>query len=110
MIKTREEGAALLERRLEESGLSTERFATDVMIRQARTVRRWLDRSSPLPGVVLEWLQEPRAAPWPAPALADVPEEDRARFAEEVSTEIVSELRGRLHGAGVCDVCGGPGR
>ena len=91
-IKTREEAAALLERRLQESGLSTERFAVEVMVRQARTVRRWLDRSSPIPNVVLDKLEEPKVAPWPAPEFEDIPEDVRRKFAEDIGEDLAIAL------------------
>lgn len=63
--RTRTEEIALLERRIKESGLETGPFARDVLIREPRTVRRWLDSSSPIPKRVLEWLRDPPVAPWP---------------------------------------------
>jgi hypothetical protein len=65
MIKTREEGAALLRKRIDESGLSHRRFARDVMIRDERTVRRWFSGDGPIPSRVMEWLLEPKVSPWP---------------------------------------------
>lgn len=63
---TRAEQIALLERRIEESGLSARRFAVEVLLREERTVRRWLAGDNPIPGVVLDFLEEPHAAPWPS--------------------------------------------
>lgn len=92
--RTSTEEMELLERRIEESGLKTSRFARDVLIREPRTIRRWLTGDSPIPNRVKEWLQDPQVAPWPAPAIEDVPEEDRERFAEEVSDEIARAIAG----------------
>ncbi len=87
--RTRTEEVELLRRRLLESGLSSSRFAIERLIRQPRTVRRWLSGESPIPAVVLEWLQDPPAAAGPPPAS-------------------VGELRDRMQHTGVCDVCGAP--
>ena len=65
MIETRAEEVALLRRRIEESGLSTGRFAVEILIRQPRTVRRWVADDGTIPKVVLDWLQAPQVAPWP---------------------------------------------
>ncbi len=59
------EAMVLLGKRIEESGLRTGTFARDVLIREPRTIRRWLDGSSPIPKRVREWLQAPQVAPWP---------------------------------------------
>ncbi len=91
-LQTRPEAMELLEKRIEESGLKTSTFALDVLIREPRTIRRWLAGDSPIPNRVLEWLQEPGVAPWPPPALTDVPQEDRERFAEEVADEIARAI------------------
>lgn len=87
MIRTREEALALLRKRIDESGLSTTRFAEDVLWRQPRTVRRWINDESPIPRLVLDKLESPRVAPWPPPTLADV-------GLEEVDGEIVEVLAG----------------
>jgi len=65
MPKTKHEVIELLKRRIQESGLSVRQFAIQVMIREDRTVRRWLSGESPTPNVVLGWLMEPYAPPWP---------------------------------------------
>ncbi len=65
MIHTKEEAVRLLENLIQESGLSTARFAFEVLVREPRTVRRWLDGSSPIPKRVQDWIEAPRAAPWP---------------------------------------------
>jgi len=46
-----------LEAALERSGLSLSRFATDVMSRDARTVRRWRSGESPIPDTAAAWLE-----------------------------------------------------
>ncbi len=48
----------LLKDAIEASGLSDRRFATEVLIRDERTVRRWLKGDSPIPAVVVEFLRE----------------------------------------------------
>lgn len=48
---------ALLRKAIEESGLSARQFAVRVMLRDERTVRRWLARKSPIPEPVVRWLQ-----------------------------------------------------
>lgn len=50
--------AELLGRAIDASGMSARRFAVDVLIRDERTVRRWLAGDSPIPAVVVEWLRE----------------------------------------------------
>jgi hypothetical protein len=62
---TRSEEAALLSRRIEESGVSVNAFATDVLLREPRTVFRWLSGESPIPNRVRDWLTNPSPAPWP---------------------------------------------
>lgn len=52
----------LLKKRIRESGLSSRRFAEDVMVRDERTVRRWLEGKT-IPMVVQRWLQAPPR--WP---------------------------------------------
>jgi hypothetical protein len=45
--------AELLERAIEASGLSARRFAREVLIRDERTIRRWLVADRPMPEVVV---------------------------------------------------------
>lgn len=63
--KTREAQIDLLKERIEQSGLSVRKFATQVMIRDERTVRRWLAGDSPIPNLVMEFLVDPWEVPWP---------------------------------------------
>jgi len=56
----------LLKRRIREADMSTRRFAEDVMVRDERTVRRWLAGST-IPKVVQRWLRAPWR--WPPPDL-----------------------------------------
>lgn len=42
---------------IERSGLSASAFARDVLIREPRTIRRWLAGDSPIPTVVVEWIE-----------------------------------------------------
>jgi plasmid maintenance system antidote protein VapI len=55
----------ILKIRIKESGLSATRFAREVMWRNERTIRRWLNGDSPIPEVVMARLVNPRIAPWP---------------------------------------------
>lgn len=48
---------ALLRAAIDRSGLSARRFATEVMIRDERTIRRWLAGDSPIPKEVAKWLE-----------------------------------------------------
>lgn len=82
--RTRSEERELLEQRIEESGLRTSAFARDVLIREPRTVRRWLAGDSPIPNRVKEWLEDPTPAPWPL----QVSEE----FQEKLEAEILRRL------------------
>jgi hypothetical protein len=53
---------ALLRAAIAASGLSARRYATEVLTRDERTVRRWLAGESPIPQAVLRYLQgQPRA-------------------------------------------------
>lgn len=83
MIQTRAEGVELLRRRIKESGMKTGRFAVEILIRQPRTVRRWVADDSPIPRIVLEYLEVG------GPAKSSL-----------------GELRDRMQETGVCDVCG----
>jgi hypothetical protein len=49
--------AELLAKAIEASGLSARKFAQLVLVRDERTVRRWLAGDSPIPRVVREMLQ-----------------------------------------------------
>jgi hypothetical protein len=73
-MKTRAEQAALLRSRIEASGLSATRFAREVLLREDRTVRRWLSGESPIPNIVAAWLESPEPMPWP---VTRVTSEDR---------------------------------
>lgn len=48
--------AELLRKRIDESGLSARRYATEVLIRDERTVRRWLEGDR-IPNVVMDFLR-----------------------------------------------------
>ena len=63
--RTKSEERDLLQQRIEESGLKTAAFARRVLLREPRTVRRWLAGDSPIPNRVKEWLEAPMPAPWP---------------------------------------------
>lgn len=60
----------LLKRCIEESGLSARRFAVEVLLRDERTIRRWLAGDSPIPRVVTQFLEDPIGPPWPGPSVA----------------------------------------
>ncbi len=64
-IRTGTEAVELLEKRIQASGLSSSRFAVEVLVRDPRTVRRWIAGDAPIPRRVLDWLEDPKAAPWP---------------------------------------------
>jgi hypothetical protein len=61
--ETREEWAALLADRIDDSGLSARRFEREVLRRDERSIRRWLACDSPIPGEVQEFLMRPEPAP-----------------------------------------------
>lgn len=63
-MKARDD-ADLLRQRIDESGLSARAFAAQVLLRDERTIRRWLAGDSPIPVAVREWLEDPSQAPWP---------------------------------------------
>ena len=46
----------LLERCIAESGLTQHDFAVAVLVRDARTVRRWLSGDRPVPALVVQYL------------------------------------------------------
>ena len=50
----------LLRRRIRESGLSARQFATAIMGRDERTIRRWL-AGEPMPEQASEWLESVEA-------------------------------------------------
>jgi hypothetical protein len=47
----------LIRAAIEASGLSARRFATRIICRDERTVRRWLDGEVEIPAVAREWLE-----------------------------------------------------
>jgi len=53
----RHDHVALLRAAIAASGLSARRYATEVLTRDERTVRRWLAGKSPIPRAVLRYLQ-----------------------------------------------------
>ena len=59
MTRTQAEQVALLLRRIEESGLSRQEFAVQVMKRHPRTIHKWLSQESPIPKGVLALLETP---------------------------------------------------
>jgi hypothetical protein len=55
----------LLAQRIRESKMSARRFALEVLLREDRTIRRWLKGDAPIPKVVQRWLELPKRSPWP---------------------------------------------
>lgn len=53
----------LLRAAIDASGLSARRFAVEVLIRDERTIRRWLAGDSPIPATVIKWLETTRSPP-----------------------------------------------
>lgn len=49
--------STLLRDAIAASGLSARRFAVDVLLRDERTVRRWLAGDSPIPAAVVRFLE-----------------------------------------------------
>jgi DNA-binding transcriptional regulator YiaG len=54
---TNEAAIEALRRRIAASGLSQEMFAHMILLRELRTVTRWLSGDSPIPKVVKRWLK-----------------------------------------------------
>jgi hypothetical protein len=50
---------ALLRRAIEASGMSAREYAAKVLLRDERTVRRWLASDSPIPEPVIAFLKRP---------------------------------------------------
>ena len=46
----------MLKAAITKSGLSSSGYATEILTRDPRTVRRWLDGETPIPPVVVEFL------------------------------------------------------
>lgn len=55
--------AELLSAAIEQSGLSARKYAELVLVRDERTIRRWLKGDSPIPKVVREMLHAHLAKP-----------------------------------------------
>lgn len=55
-VRQREE-VALLEECIKKSGLSARQFAIQILIRDERTIRRWLAGDSPIPEAVVSFLK-----------------------------------------------------
>lgn len=51
---------ALLRAAIAASGLSSAAYATDVLMRDPRTIRRWLEGKAPMPPAVVEYLKRTR--------------------------------------------------
>lgn len=61
----RQEWSDLLSQRIDESGLTGQKFAELVLTRDGRTLRRWLSGESPIPNHVRDFLLDPWEIPWP---------------------------------------------
>lgn len=61
----RKASSQLLKARIVQSGLTTSAFAIECVLRDPRTVRRWITGESPIPQVVVDWLLDPKPGPWP---------------------------------------------
>lgn len=86
--RTKEERIELLRATIEASGLSQVRFATDVLLCDPRTVRRWLAGDRPISQIVVDFLEDPKPRPWPAWAEGEGPDRfDRLRWALEEALE-----------------------
>ena len=59
---TRSEAVALLRAAIQRAGLSASEYARTVLVRDPRTVRRWLSGQSPIPQAVLDLIQRERVA------------------------------------------------
>ncbi|HXG69470.1 MAG TPA: hypothetical protein VNJ04_02535 [Gemmatimonadaceae bacterium] len=55
----------LLRDAIQRSGLSARAFARGVLLRDERTVRRWLAGDSPIPAAVIAFLRDPRVTASP---------------------------------------------
>ena len=58
----------ILEARISEAGISAKKFASEVLKRDERTLRRWRSGESPLPDLVRRCIRDPQPAPWPTKA------------------------------------------
>ena len=58
----------ILEARITESGISAKKFASEVLKRDERTLRRWRSGESPIPDLVRRFIRDPQPAPWPVKA------------------------------------------
>ena len=61
MDRTQKERVATLRAAIARSGLSDRRFATRVLTRNERTLRRWVSGERPIPNEVLgsRWIRDP---------------------------------------------------
>ena len=62
-LATRTELVALLRAAIKASGLSASAYARDVLVRDPRTVRRWLKGDSPIPQSVVDFLHDGSETP-----------------------------------------------
>lgn len=57
------DAVATLRAAIDASGLSDRRFATEVLARDERTIRRWLAGDRPIPDAVIRFLTRPPQRP-----------------------------------------------
>ena len=55
--RTHAEAVALLRAAIQASGLSVNEYARSILIREPRTVARWLSGEQPIPAAVLDFLE-----------------------------------------------------
>ena len=58
-----EDAIGMLMQAIKRSGLSARRYATEVLKRDERTIRKWLAGDNPIPEAVLRFLREEVAQP-----------------------------------------------
>lgn len=59
MTSSNSDPVALLRAAIAASGLSNRKYAETVLVRDERTIRRWLSGKSPIPKQVLEFIRNP---------------------------------------------------
>ena len=56
----------LLLRHVHKSGMTQREFANNVLLRNERTLRRWLSGESPIPKLMHSWIKKPTLPKWPS--------------------------------------------
>jgi hypothetical protein len=57
VTRTHAETITLLQSAIDRSGLSARQYAMTVLLRDERTIRRWLAGDAPIPAAVVAWLK-----------------------------------------------------